>query len=44
LATRPAGIREFMETLKTYRLDRDSLARFDRPVYIALGGLSDPDQ
>jgi hypothetical protein len=33
-----------METFKTYELDRDALARFDRPVYFALGGLSNPDQ
>ena len=44
LAKRPAGIRAFMETFRTYELDRDALARFDRPVYFALGGLSNPDQ
>jgi hypothetical protein len=33
-----------MKTFKTYELDRDVLARFDRPVYFALGGLSNPDQ
>ena len=44
MAKRPAGIRAFMETFRTYDLDRDRLARFDRPVYFALGGLSNPDQ
>ncbi len=44
MAKRPAGIRAFMQTFKTYELDRDTLARFDRPVYFALGGLSNPDQ
>jgi pimeloyl-ACP methyl ester carboxylesterase len=40
---RPAGIRAFMHALKSYDLDRDALAAFDRPVYFALGGLSNPD-
>jgi pimeloyl-ACP methyl ester carboxylesterase len=44
MAKRPGGIRAFIKTLKTYELDRDALARFDRPVYFALGGLSNPDQ
>jgi len=44
MAKRPAGIRAFMETFRTYELDRDKLARFDPPVYYALGGLSNPDQ
>src|SRR6266540_3119294 len=44
MAKRPGGIRAFMETFKTYELDREALARFDRPVYFALGGLSNPDQ
>ena len=44
MAKRPAGIRAFMETFRTYDLDRADLARFDRPVYFALGGLSNPDQ
>jgi len=44
MAKRPGGIRAFMNTFKTYELDRDALARFDRPVYFALGGLSNPDQ
>jgi pimeloyl-ACP methyl ester carboxylesterase len=44
MAKRPAGIRAFTRTFKTYDLDRESLRRFDRPVYFALGGLSNPDQ
>jgi pimeloyl-ACP methyl ester carboxylesterase len=44
MAKRPGGIRAFMKTFETYELDRDALARFDRPVYFALGGLSNPDQ
>jgi hypothetical protein len=44
MATRPAGIRAFVETFNTYQLDREALARFDRPVYYALGGFSNPDQ
>jgi pimeloyl-ACP methyl ester carboxylesterase len=41
---RPAGIEAFMRTFRSYDLDRDALAAFDRPVYFALGGLSNPDQ
>ena len=44
MAKRPGGIRAFMNSFKTYELDHDALARFDRPVYFALGGLSNPDQ
>jgi pimeloyl-ACP methyl ester carboxylesterase len=44
MAKRPGGIRAFMQTFKTYQLDLDALGRFDRPVYFALGGLSNPDQ
>lgn len=43
MAQRPAGIRAFLETFRTYDLDRDALTDFDRPVYFALGGLSNPD-
>lgn len=43
MALRPAGIRAFLATFATYSLDRDALARFDRPVYFALGALSNPD-
>ena len=41
---RPAGIRALMRTFSTYELHRDALAAFDRPVYFALGGLSNPNQ
>jgi pimeloyl-ACP methyl ester carboxylesterase len=44
MAKRPAGIRAFMRTFRTFRLDRDALASFRRPVYFALGGLSNPDE
>jgi pimeloyl-ACP methyl ester carboxylesterase len=41
---RPAGISALMRTFHTYELDRDALAAFERPVYFALGGLSNPVQ
>jgi pimeloyl-ACP methyl ester carboxylesterase len=44
MAKRPAGIGAFMRTFKTYDLDREALRRFGRPVYYALGALSNPDQ
>jgi pimeloyl-ACP methyl ester carboxylesterase len=44
MAKRPAGVGAFMQTFRIYELDRDSLERFSRPVYFALGGLSNPDQ
>lgn len=44
MSQRPAGIRAFMRTFTSYNLDRDALAAFERPVYFALGGLSNPDQ
>jgi pimeloyl-ACP methyl ester carboxylesterase len=44
MANRPAGIRAFLAAFRTYDLDRAALQRFDRPVYYALGGLSNPDQ
>ena len=44
MAKRPPGIRALTRTLRTYDLDRESLRRFDRPVYYALGRLSNPDQ
>ena len=44
MAKRPAGIRALMETFASYDLDRESLRRFQRPVFYALGGLSNPDQ
>lgn len=44
MAKRPAGIDALLQTFKSYELDRDALERFARPVYFALGGLSNPDQ
>jgi len=44
LATRPAGIRAILRAFRRGELDREALRRFDRPVYVALGGLSNPDQ
>ena len=41
---RPAGIRALLRTFTTYDLGRDALAAFDRPVYLALCGLSNPVQ
>jgi pimeloyl-ACP methyl ester carboxylesterase len=41
---RPEGIRTILRTFQTYNLDRGALAGFDRPVYYALGGLSNPNQ
>lgn len=43
MATRPAGIKTFVETFKTYDLDRVRLAAFGKPVLFVLGGLSNPD-
>ena len=43
LAKRPAGIRALIRAFAAYDLDRESLCRFDRPVYYALGSLSNPD-
>lgn len=44
MAKRPAGIAALTRTFETYGLDREALSRFDRPVYYALGALSNPDQ
>jgi pimeloyl-ACP methyl ester carboxylesterase len=44
MAKRPAGIRAINRAFKRGDIDRDALRRFDRPVYFALGGLSNPDQ
>ncbi len=43
MATRPAGIRAFLEAFDNGDLDADALRAFDRPVYFALGGRSNPD-
>jgi pimeloyl-ACP methyl ester carboxylesterase len=44
MGQRPAGIRALVKAFDAYDLDRDALRRFDRPVYFALGALSNPDQ
>ena len=44
MSTRPEGMRALLRTFQTYNLARDALAAFDRPVYFALGALSNPDQ
>ncbi|WP_255890507.1 alpha/beta fold hydrolase [Nocardioides astragali] len=44
MAQRPGGIRAMVNAFHTYDLDRDALRRFHRPVYFALGALSNPDQ
>lgn len=43
MAKRPAGIKAFLRTFKSYDLDRARLAAFKPPVFFALGGLSNPD-
>jgi pimeloyl-ACP methyl ester carboxylesterase len=44
MAKRPAGIRAINRAFKRGGIDREALSRFDRPVYFALGALSNPDQ
>lgn len=44
MAKRPAGIRAINRAFKRGHIDRKALSRFDRPVYFALGALSNPDQ
>lgn len=41
---RPEGIRAMMHAFHSHSLDRAALTGFDRPVYYALGGLSNPIQ
>jgi pimeloyl-ACP methyl ester carboxylesterase len=43
MASRPAGLRAFMDTFKSSSLDIDSLRGFPGPVYFALGARSNPD-
>ncbi len=43
MAKRPAGIKAFLRTFKSYDLERARLAAFRPPVFFALGGLSNPD-
>lgn len=42
MATRPAGIRAFLDAFASSTLDLDALRAFKAPVYFALGGRSDP--
>lgn len=44
MAKRPAGIRAIRRAFERGAIDREALRRFDRPVYFALGALSNPDQ
>jgi pimeloyl-ACP methyl ester carboxylesterase len=44
MAKRPAGIRAIQRAFKQSDIGREALRRFDRPVYFALGALSNPDQ
>jgi pimeloyl-ACP methyl ester carboxylesterase len=44
MAKRPAGIRAIQRAFEHGAIDREGLRRFDRPVYFALGALSNPDQ
>ncbi|MDQ6818717.1 MAG: alpha/beta hydrolase [Actinomycetota bacterium] len=43
MATRPAGLRIFIETFRSSSLDLDRLRAFTRPVLFVLGGRSNPD-
>ena len=43
MAKRPAGIRAFLEAFDNGTFDVEALRGFDRPVYYALGGRSNPD-
>lgn len=44
MAKRPAGLTAIVGAFGAGELDLDALRRFRRPVYFALGGLSNPDQ
>ena len=43
MAKRPAGIEAFTGAIRRYDLDPADLRAFERPVYFALGALSNPD-
>ena len=43
MSQRPAGVRAFLQAFFASDLDLDALRRFNRPVWFALGGLSNPD-
>ena len=43
MTKRPAGVRAFLEAFDSGDLNIDALRTFHRPVYLALGGRSNPD-
>jgi pimeloyl-ACP methyl ester carboxylesterase len=43
MAKRPAGLRAIMAAFDNGELDLDALRAFDKPVYFAVGGRSNPD-
>jgi pimeloyl-ACP methyl ester carboxylesterase len=43
MAKRPAGIRAFLQAFDSGDLDLEALKAFNRPVYFAVGGRSNPD-
>src|SRR5262249_18948246 len=43
MAKRPPGLTKLIGAFDSARLDLDSLRGFARPVYFAMGGLSNPD-
>jgi pimeloyl-ACP methyl ester carboxylesterase len=43
MATRPAGLRAFINAFTSSTLDLDRLRAFTQPVYFAVGGRSNPD-
>jgi pimeloyl-ACP methyl ester carboxylesterase len=43
MAKRPAGLRALLQAFLTSDLDLDALRGFDRPVWFAVGGRSNPD-
>ena len=43
MAKRPAGVRAFINAFDNVNLDLEALRSFERPVYFALGGRSNPD-
>jgi pimeloyl-ACP methyl ester carboxylesterase len=42
MSSRPAGLRAFINAFVSGEMDVDALRRFERPVYFALGGRSNP--
>ena len=44
MAKRPGGIRAYLHAFRSGDIESEPLRGFDRPVYFALGGLSNPDQ